>query len=216
MTYASSRYALLLLALIIASAAAMTSLYQNPRRTDTCRDPEQLLAVSDLELEDYVVWLGDTEETQEDTKRNPRVDGYLKPTQLLNLPLPFTIRRTFMIPNWLVRPPSALPGPAQPDTFKTVVVDIDGTQVPIQFAHAYRRGIQSFVAYTMAYEGQPITSPFWVRTREAPMSLIDGVRPITYIGVAGSMGPIDIARHEQNAIDFVTAGWRHYRNACVQ
>lgn len=215
MSFASPRYALLLIALLLTAGAGMVSLRHNPRHMDTCRDPAQLLSTDGLEVEGYSIFLGDPSEETSSPKRKARIDGYFTPENPGDPVLPFTIRRTFMLPNWLVRPTTALPGPAQPERFNTVVIDIDGTKVPIQFAYGMHRAGQRFVAYAMEYNGEPITSPFWTRMKHAPLALFRGIRPITYIGIAGYLSHQEVLKHEQKAIEFITAGWHHYLKACA-
>ena len=215
MSFASPRYAPLIVTLLLAAGAGMVSLSHNPRRVDTCRDPAQLLSTDGLKLEGYSIFLGDPSEKTSGPQRNARIDGYFTPENPGYPVLPFTIRRTFMLPNWLVRPTTALPGPAQPERFKTVVIDIDGTNVPIQFAYGMHRGGQRFVAYAMEYNGEPITSPFRTRMMHAPLSLYRGIRPITYIGIAGWISHQQVPKHEEKAIEFITEGWRHHREACA-
>lgn len=213
MSYASTRYVLVVLPILIAANLTMFSLGLEARRTDTCRDLSQLLSTDGLEAPGYTVRLG---ENAEDAKprRNPRLDGYLQPENKRDSRLAFTIRRSFQMPNWMVRPTIAVPGPPQPVIFKTAMVDVDGTPLPIQIAHGMQRGEQRFAAYAMGYGGKATTAPFWLRMREAPVSVLRGLRPITYIGVAGVVSHVDATRHEQTAKDFIVSGWRKYQQAC--
>jgi len=213
MSYASTRYSLVVLPILLAANLTMFSMGLEARRTDTCRDFSQLLSTDDLEVPGYTARLGENEEDAK-PKRNPRLDGYLQPENKRDTRLAFTIRRSYQTPNWMVRPTIAVPGPPEPAVFKTDVIDVDGTPLPIRIASGMQRGEQRFAAYTMAYGEETIGSPFWVRMREAPLSLFRGVQPITYIGVAGVVSHVDAMRHEQTAKDFIVSGWRKYQRAC--
>ncbi|MEE3330225.1 MAG: hypothetical protein VX246_05090 [Myxococcota bacterium] len=213
MSYASTRYVLVVLPILLAANLTMFSMALEARRTDTCRDFSQLLSTDDLEAPGYTARLGENAKDAK-PKRNPRLDGYLQPENKRDSRLSFTIRRSFQTPNWMVRPTIAMPGPPEPVVFKEVVIDVDGTLLPIQIAYGMQRGDRRFAAYTMAYGPEPIVSPFWRRMREAPASLFHGIQPITYIGVAGVVSHVDATRHEQTAKDFIVSGWRKYRRAC--
>lgn len=128
--------------------------------------------------------------------------------------LAFTIRRTFYLPNWLIRPTTAIPGPKEPDVFETRTLDVDGTTVHARFAYAMYRQHARFAVYTLAYAGESSLSGFWLRLSEAPIAAFQGIRPITYIGVATDVSRIILPEQERRAIEFLELAWRHYERAC--
>ena len=49
---------------------------------------------------------------------------------------------------------------------------------------------------------------------EAPRSIVEGVKPIVYIGAATTASPVDMPRQRGAILQFLEAAWRHYREAC--
>ena len=121
--------ATLLLSCLAGAAAA--SLAIQPRLLDTCADPAALFDPEGLGLETSAVQLSRG-------RRKRSMDGYLT-TPSSRLALAFTVRRTFELPNWLMRPTTAIPGPKEPDRFETRTLLIDGQTVEVQFSYAMHR-----------------------------------------------------------------------------
>ena len=111
--------------------------------------------------------------------------------------------------------PLRFPGPKEPDRFETRELQIDGETIEVRVAYAMHRHGQRFSAYLLGYEGRPYLSAFWVRMLETPRALVQGIRPITYLGVAFESTPMDLSRQEIRAFEFLEAGWRLYQRACA-
>jgi hypothetical protein len=193
--------------LLAAGGLARVQLASDPGGDETCADPAALIDADGLGLETVAV-------DYPRKHRHLRMDGYLKPRSAREGPLAFTVRRTFQLPNWLIRPTTALPGPKEPDRFETRTLDVDGTPVTVRFSYAMHRNSQRFAAYTLGFGGESRLSGFWLRVLDAPSSLLRGIRPITYIGVAGQTNRISLPAQEERALEFIAAAWRLYERAC--
>ncbi|MCA9513160.1 MAG: hypothetical protein KC560_20790 [Myxococcales bacterium] len=233
MSVASGRHAPIVLATLVAAGAAIAAIVAKPRMAETCADPGAFLSVerlAALEVPGYAVAnLGASRADDGDgdaggggapspraERRSRRsLDGVLRPAVAADGELFVTVRRTFLLPVWLLRPTYALPGPGEPDAFERVDLDVDGERVPVQIVTQYLRGEQRFAAYALAYDGAPATSGFWTRVAETPSSLLHGTKPIAFIGASSVTSPVRVARQRETALAFVRAAWRHYRETCT-
>ena len=196
----------LTLALLCMAGLGALSFQWRPRLDDTCRDRKALFDPEGLDQKLAGV----------SVSGGPRMkfmDGYVVSDDVA-LPLYFTIRRTFELPNWLIRPTTAIPGPKEPDRFEERILDVDGSPVRVQFAYAMHPFRERFVAYVLAYDGEPYVSSFWLRLFEAPRAIVRGARPITYMGVASDVGRLLLTEQEERAEEFLREAWRHYERSC--
>ena len=207
MTTASRVTAALGLILLAAAAVASWSMSRVPWLQETCADPQGLFDLGELGLET-------TNINDRGGRLRRSVDGFIVPEADKNNPLSFTIRRTFQLPLWAIRPTTAVPGPKEPDRFETRTVDIDGTPVDLEFSYAMHRHSLRFAAYVFIYDGQQAPGAFWVRLLESPVAPFVGVKPITYIGTAGATSLRELPEHEARATEFLIAAWRHHQRAC--
>jgi len=198
--------AVVTLVLLSVAAAARIGVSVEPRIYETCADPEALFDVEALGVQTAGLSI-----TGGRLRR--MMNGYLLSPDS-PVPLAFTIRRTFYLPNWLVRPTTAIPGPKEPDIFETHTLDIDGTPVHARFAYAMYREHARFAVYTLAYAHESSLSGFWLRLSEAPIAAFQGIRPITYIGVAADVSRVILPAQERRALEFLETAWRHYERAC--
>jgi hypothetical protein len=205
---AQGRVALLTLVLLCAAGAGVVRLSIRPHTDETCADWRALSEPEGIGLPTDGVRV-------DGGPRSRTMDGLVLSPDGGSPALFFTIRRTFQLPNWLMRPTTAIPGPREPDRLETRTLDVDGTPVHVRFAYAMHRSHERFAVYTLAYDGRSILSAFWLRVLEAPRAIVRGARPITYIGVANSAGLMDLANQERRAIEFIEAAWRHYRRSCA-
>ena len=201
-----ARAAGLALLLLCIAGAAIVGVSAQPRIYETCANPQALFDPELLGVQTAGVNVSGT-------RLQRSMNGYLI-SEDSPLPLAFTIRRTFHLPNWLIRPTTAIPGPREPDVFETRTLDVDGTTVHARFAYAMYRQHARFAVYTLAYAGQSSLSGFWLRLSEAPFAAFQGIRPITYIGVATDVSRIILPEQERRAIEFLELAWRHYERAC--
>jgi hypothetical protein len=201
-----ARAAGLALLLLCIAGAAIVGVSAQPRIYETCANPQALFDPELLGVQTAGVNVSGT-------RLQRSMNGYLI-SEDSPLPLAFTIRRTFHLPNWLIRPTTAIPGPREPDVFETRTLDIDGKAVHLRIAYAMHRGHERFAVYTLAYEGESSLSGFWLRLVESPIAVLDGIRPITYIGVAADASRIIIPEQERRAVEFLETAWRHYERAC--
>lgn len=229
MAIASSRHSLLVLALLAASGLAIAAIVAQPRIDETCADPHALLARERIEafevpgysLEPLRVSLRDADADDEgggerDERRSRRsLDGVLAPTNGRDPRLFVTLRRTPLLPVWLQRPTTALPGPDEPDAVERIELEIDGERVPISIASQFRRDELRFSAHVLAYAGAPVSSAFWTRVFETPRSLVSGSRPIEFFAVSAIANPVEGERARATALQFLREAWRHYREVCT-
>lgn len=200
------RAAIATLALICLAAAGMARVLHGSVRDETCTDYELLTDPARLDIETSHVQLSGF-------PRQRSMNGLVvSPPPLPSLG--FTIRRTYGLPTWMFRPTIAIPGPKEPDDTETRTIEVDGQPLDVRFAYARHRFRERLAVYTFAYEGETTLSPFWLRVVEAPRAALFGARPMTFIGIAGDADTIDIPELEAQAIDFVTAAWRLYKETC--
>jgi hypothetical protein len=201
-----TRAAALTTALLAAAAIGVVRLTLSPHLLETCADRQALFDPDQLGMETAGIAITGG-------PRHRAMDGYLVSSRAGGA-LAFTIRRTFQLPNWLIRPTTAIPGPKEPDRFETRELDVDGTTIQARFAYAMHRGGERFAVYTLAYDGEATLSAFWLRVFEAPLAVVHGIRPITYIGVASASNRVLLAEQERRAIEFIETAWRHYQRSC--
>jgi len=204
---ASDRYAGVAIALLVAAGAGAALRLAEHSRSETCADPEALVALGDFDLPVRSLH-SDFRVVQH------RVDGLLDAERPDEPLLPFTIRRTFTITNWLMRPTFALPGPREPNSTEVHHLEIDGDPVDVAFAYTRHRDRDRLTAYTFAFDGNATLHPLWRRMADSPAALLRGVRPVTYIGVAINAHPSEIEGQKARVLTFMEHAWRHYREAC--
>jgi len=224
---ASSRHSLLVLALLAVSGVAIAAIVAQPRFDETCADPRAFVArerIAALDVPGYALEklhasVRDPDEGSE-TDRGARrarrsIDGVLAAQNGRGAQLFVTLRRTPLLPVWLQRPTTALPGPDEPDAVERIELEVDGERVPVSIASQYRRDELRFSAHVLAYAGAPISSAFWTRVLETPRSLVSGSRPIEFFAVSAIANPVEGERARATALQFLREAWRHYREVCT-
>ena len=200
------RAALVTLVLMCLAAAGILRGASGPIRNETCANYEDLTNPDLLDVETSRVKI-------DGFPRQRRMDGLVVSAR----PLPhlaFTIRRTYGLPAWLFRPTLAIPGPKEPDHTETRTIQVDGKPVDVRMTYARHRIRQRFAVYTFGFKGASTLSPFWRRVIESPIAAFAGPSPITFIGIAGDADSINIPKLESQALEFMTAAWRLYEDAC--
>lgn len=195
-----------ILALCIAAVASWQA-SNDPRLQETCADTR---ALYDLDGFGYEV----DGATRTGRRLRGTIDGYVRFDDGETPRMPFTLRRTFQLPFWAIRPTKAIPGPKEPDRFERRTLDVDGSDVQIEFAYAMHRSHLRFAAYLFIYDGATVPGAFFVRLREAPLAPFVGVKPLTYVGVASLTDLRHLPEQEERATEVLTAAWRHYVRSC--
>jgi hypothetical protein len=94
------------------------------------------------------------------------------------------------------------------------VEDGQGGRLPIRWTLDYAGRKARFASYFFAYQGRPVSRPLLALAESAPVSLLNGARPLTLLVVGGSVPTRDVEEAREAADAWLLDAWRNYQRAC--
>jgi hypothetical protein len=207
----STRFAVPIVALALASAAFVWPRWLQPRRADPCARPD-VLTVTGLIPGSRPK--GERRESLS-TETIQWSEGLVADESLPRDPLVFRIVRTFDVLKAAERPLGLMPGRVEPETARLQRIDTPDGQLPVHVVRSSGRAVFHVVAYAFLYGNEPVPLPFVAQLRGTFRELTNGRRPLTILLAGGGATPETAPHREELALRWIASAWQHYRSMCL-
>jgi hypothetical protein len=199
------------LLLLLALSTGLVAFYgRAPARYEDCANPAELFDPYRISVESR--YRGSIQSDQ--TPLDRRLDGFVARQSKRDSLLAFSLRRSYSVPSWMLRPTLSVPGPREPDHFETVDLAVAGQTIPVRFGYSATTSSIEFTGYFFAHEHESISSPVAARILGASRAFTSGVRPITLFAISGSAHRARAEHEQERAREWLAAAWTHYRSVC--
>ncbi len=202
MTQLSSRYLVVLLVMLLATAVPVTAHYVVGLPNEDCDD---LAALRRMEMDGTYGVAEWSSHYSYAVSQFTRGDAYGARFLWIrsSVPQPYYGERPFFTPGYWTDGPSHL-----------VWIQVDGVEVPIRVWRQAVLGNTEVTAILRIYRGRPVEDVFEPSLNSAMETMFNGPRPVNFIGITGG-GPTSRAdTTQEKLVNWLAGTWSHYLRTC--